>query len=123
MLVKKYHDSNCEDKEILVSINKAIDASPSLRSKKQLIQSFIDEVNDTKGNDIVEDWNDFVFAQRENELVELIKTERLKAEETRNFLENAFQQGEIKTTGEGIIKNTQVRFTKSYLSKLQQSSS
>ena len=36
MLVKKYHDSHCEDKEILISIKKAIDASPELRSKKKI---------------------------------------------------------------------------------------
>ena len=41
MLVKKYHDSNCGDKEILVTIQKAVDASPELRSKKQLIETFI----------------------------------------------------------------------------------
>ena len=28
MLVKKYHDTHCEDKEVLITINKAIDASP-----------------------------------------------------------------------------------------------
>ena len=28
MLVKKYHDTHCEDKEVLISIHKAIDASP-----------------------------------------------------------------------------------------------
>ena len=36
MLVKKYHDSHCEDKEILVTIKKSIAASPELRSKKAL---------------------------------------------------------------------------------------
>ena len=41
MLVKKYHDSHCEDKEVLVTIQKAVDASPELRSKKQLIETFI----------------------------------------------------------------------------------
>ena len=102
MLVKKYHDSNCEDKEILVSINKAVDASPSLRSKKQLIQSFIDAVNDSKEGDIIAEWNDFVYAKREEDLAELIKTEKLKPEAIRSFLENAFAQGEIKTTGTDI---------------------
>ena len=28
MLVKKYHDTHCEDKEVLITIHKAIDASP-----------------------------------------------------------------------------------------------
>lgn len=34
MLVAKYHDGNCEDKEILVAIDKAIKSSLQLRSKK-----------------------------------------------------------------------------------------
>ena len=38
MLVAKYHQSNCEDKEILGTIDKAIKSSLALRSKKELIQ-------------------------------------------------------------------------------------
>ena len=45
MLVAKYHDSNCEDKEILVDIRKAVDSSMQLRSKKDLIENFIATVN------------------------------------------------------------------------------
>lgn len=102
MLVKQYHDSNCEDKEILVTIQKAVDSSPTLRSKKKLIEAFIEDVNDSDGNDIIGDWNDFVFEKREEELEDIIKAEKLKPEATRNFLENAFQQGEIKTAGTDI---------------------
>ena len=46
MLVKKYHDSHCDDKEVLITIQKAIDASPELRSKKALIENFIAGIND-----------------------------------------------------------------------------
>ena len=46
MLVKKYHDTHCEDKEVLVTIQKAIDASPELRSKKNLINTFLAGIND-----------------------------------------------------------------------------
>ncbi|MGN0961112.1 MAG: type I restriction endonuclease subunit R, partial [Christensenellales bacterium] len=41
MLVAKYHQSNCTDKEILGSIDKAIKSSLALRSKKDLIDNFI----------------------------------------------------------------------------------
>ena len=102
MLVKQYHDSNCEDKEILVTINKAVDSSPTLRSKKKLIEAFIEDVNDSKTDDVISEWNDFVFQKREEELEDIIKAEKLKPEATRNFLESAFQQGEIKTTGTDI---------------------
>ena len=104
MLVKKYHDSNCEDKEILVTINKAVNSSPTLRSKKQLIESFIESVNDNSSDDIVGQWNDFVFVKREQDLEQIIKDEKLKPEETRKFLDNAFRDGEIKTAGTDIDK-------------------
>ena len=45
MLVVKYHESNCNDKNILVAIDKAINSSIQLRSKKELIEDFIESVN------------------------------------------------------------------------------
>ena len=102
MLVKKYHDSHCEDKEVLITIQKAVDASPELRSKKQLIETFIAGVNDV--DDVMTEWHDFVSAQREKELAQIIQEEKLREPETRKFLESAFRDGEIKTTGTDIDK-------------------
>lgn len=102
MLVKKYHDTHGEDKEVLITIKKAIDASPELRSKKQLIETFIAGINDV--DDVMNEWNGFVAQQRENDLVALIQDEKLKPEETRIFLENSFREGEIKTVGTDIDK-------------------
>lgn len=100
MLVKKYHDSHCEDKEVLITITKAIDASPELRSKKALIETFIAGINDVE--DIMAEWHDYVSEKREKELVQIIKEEKLKEAETRKFIENAFRDGEIKTIGTDI---------------------
>lgn len=102
MLVKKYHDTHCEDKDVLITINKAIDASPELRSKKALIETFIAGINEV--DDIMAEWHDYVVAKREEDLENIIKEEKLKSEETRKFLENAFRDGEIKTTGTDIDK-------------------
>ena len=102
MLVKKYHDSHCEDKEVLVTIKKAIDASHELRSKKALIETFIAGINDVE--DVMTEWHDYVAEKREEELVQIIKEEKLKEPETRKFIENAFRNGEIKTTGTDIDK-------------------
>lgn len=102
MLVAKYHDSNCEDKEILVDIRKAVDSSMQLRSKKELIEGFIDKVNvNTK---VEEDWQRFVDEQKENDLDNLIKEERLKPEETKKFINNSFRDGILKTTGTDVDK-------------------
>lgn len=102
MLVKKYHDSHCEDKEVLVTIKKSIDASPELRSKKALIETFIAGINDVE--DVMTEWYDYVVEKREEDLVQIIKEEKLKEPETRKFIENAFRDGEIKTTGTDIDK-------------------
>lgn len=102
MLVKKYHDTHCEDNEMLITITKAIDASPELRSKKELIENFIAGINDVE--DVMKEWHDYVAEKREEELVQIIKEENLKEPETRKFLENAFRDGEIKTAGTDIDK-------------------
>lgn len=102
MLVKKYHDTHCEDKEVLITIRKAVDASPELRSKKQLIEAFIAGVNDIE--DVMNEWNEYVAKQREADLEQIIQEEKLKPEETRRFLENAFREGEVKTVGTDIDK-------------------
>lgn len=102
MLVEKYHDGNCENKEILESIRKAVDASIQLRSKKELIDDFIESVNvDTK---VMDDWRKFVLEREENELNEIITTEKLKEEETRKFIDNTFRDGTLKTSGTEIDK-------------------
>ncbi len=100
MLVAKYHGSNCEDKEILVAIDKAIKSSLQLRSKKELIENFIDTIN--ASTDVNTDWQRFVWEQRETDIQALIQEGRLKPEETRKFLENAFRDGVLKTTGTDI---------------------
>ena len=102
MLVKKYHDTHCEDKEVLITIHKAIDASPELRSKKQLIENFIAGINDV--DDVMNEWHSYVVEQRAHDLDEIIAEEKLKPEDTRKFMENAFRDGEIKTSGTDIDK-------------------
>lgn len=102
MLVNKYHDSHFEDKEVLITIKKAIDSSPELRSKKLLIENFISGINDV--DDVMSEWSDYVNKNREEELLQIIDEEKLKGIETRKFIENAFRDGEIKTTGTEIDK-------------------
>ncbi|MEA4836153.1 MAG: type I restriction endonuclease subunit R [Anaeromusa sp.] len=102
LLVKKYHEDHCKDKDVLVTIKKAIDASPELRSKKQLIETFIAHVNEA--DNIMSEWHDYVAAQRDAEMQDIIAAEKLKPEDTRRFLANAFRDGEIKTAGTDIDK-------------------
>ena len=102
LLVQKYKDSHCDDKEVLISIQKAIDSSSQMRSKKALIEGFIAGLNDI--DDVLQGWRDFVNEKMEQELQEIITTEKLKPEETRKFIEDSLANGEIKTTGTDIDK-------------------
>jgi type I restriction enzyme R subunit len=102
MLVAKYHDSNCTDKEILASIDKAVNSSIQLRSKKELIEGFIRQINTS--TDVDEDWRTFVVQQKENDLSAIIEEEKLKSIETRKFIENSFRDGIMKTTGTDLDK-------------------
>lgn len=102
LLVKKYHDSHCEDKEILISINRAVDSSLELRSKKALIDTFIAGINDV--DDVMLEWKDFVAKQKELELQTIITEMQLKEKETRKFMEYSFRDGVMKTTGTDIDK-------------------
>lgn len=102
MLVQKFHDSHSEDKEVLISIQKAIDSSPELRSKKALIENFINGINEVE--DVVSEWRTYVAEEKEKELKSIIDSEGLKEEETRQFVSNCFESGTVKTTGTDIDK-------------------
>lgn len=100
LLVQKYHDSHCDDKEVLITIRKAVDASPELRSKKALIETFIAGINDV--SDVMLEWRTFVAEEKERQLVAIIQEENLKDDETRRFMERSFRDGSVKTTGTDI---------------------
>ena len=102
ILVSKYHAGNCEDKEILVDINKAISASTQLRSKKELIESFIETINTS--TKVEDDWSKFVNEQKEADLTAIMNEENLKPAETRKFIDNSFRDGELRTSGTAIDK-------------------
>ena len=102
LLVQKYHDSNCTNKEMLVNISKAVGSSIQLRSKKELIENFIGSVN--ADTDVEKSWKDFVQQRKDEDLKEIIDSEHLKPQETRAFIDNSFQNGQVKTTGTDIDK-------------------
>jgi type I restriction enzyme R subunit len=83
-----------------VNIAKAVDSSIRLRSKKELIEGFVDKM--TVSGNVEEDWKLFVSEQKEKELNSLIETERLKPAETQRFVNNALRDGILRTTGTDI---------------------
>lgn len=99
-LVARYHKSHCKDKTILGEINRAVNGSMELRSKKELIEAFIDRIN-TKTN-VDKDWREFVRESRDADLDELIKTNKLNEEKTRQYLADAFRDGGLSDIGTGL---------------------
>ncbi|HJQ09059.1 MAG TPA: type I restriction endonuclease subunit R [Candidatus Saccharimonadales bacterium] len=101
-LIRKYHAGNQEDKELLVDINKAIDSSVELRNKKDLIEQFITSLNVNSSVD--DDWRTFVDAKKVEELNRIISDEGLDHDETYRFIDNAFRDGSLQSTGTAIAK-------------------
>jgi type I restriction enzyme R subunit len=102
MLVEKYCATNCKDKTILAEITKAMDSSIELRSKKELIENFVEQVSTSVK--VTDDWQRFVREKKEHDLSVLIADEKLKDNETRHFIDNAFRDGTLKTTGTDFDK-------------------
>ncbi|AZQ77833.1 type I restriction endonuclease subunit R [Flaviflexus ciconiae] len=104
MLVQKYRDErgDGDDKEIRGEISRAVDASPTLRNKKDLIEDFVDSLS-VRG-EIDQEWRSFIAEKSEVELEMIIAEENLRPEETRAFVETAFRDGHIRTNGTAITK-------------------
>lgn len=104
MLVEKYLKQKGlgEDKEILADIERAINASPSLRNKKDLVEQFVASVSAQAKVDVA--WADFIAAKKGAELERIIAEEGLNTTETRLFVANAFRDGGIPLTGTAITK-------------------
>lgn len=102
MLVQKYREQRGDgaDVEIRAQITRAVDASPTLRNKKDLIEAFVDSVTAT--GEIDDEWSRFVSTQREAELEQIIHDEGLRPDETRAYIDTAFRDGGIRSTGTAI---------------------
>lgn len=104
MLVAEYREQfgDGDDKEIRAEISRAVDASPTLRNKKDLIEAFVDSVSVDGAID--EEWQAFMATKRESELEAIIVEESLRADATREFVATAFRDAALRTTGTAITK-------------------
>ena len=104
MLVEKYREAKGDgtDKEVRAEIQRAVDSSPSLRNKKDLIEAFVDSL--TIAGSVDTEWRAFMEARRVEELDAIIADEGLNPAATRQFIETAFRDGVIQPTGIAITK-------------------
>lgn len=100
-LIRKYHEGHLQDKEIIVSISKAINSSVELRNKKDLIEQFIASLTPEETN-VDDDWQKFISEKHKEELNNIIADENLKKDETKEFIKNAFRDGYISETGTAV---------------------
>lgn len=91
-----------EDKEIRAKISRSVDSSPTLRSKKDLIEQFVDSISLDAA--VRDEWQAYIAAKKEEELVAIIAEERLVEDETRAFIDAAFRNGEVRETGTAVVK-------------------
>ncbi len=96
-LVAQYHEKHNTDSEIKINIIKAIDSSPDLRDKKELILKFIESL--TPSSDVYEAWKEYVNAQKKMEFETIIREEELKPQKAIEFIEMAFQRGYVPEGG------------------------
>lgn len=106
-LVRKLKESGNDqsaNKEIAVSISRAIDSSASLRSKKDLIEGFIARVNVQGITNVEQAWSSYLGEQRSQELEQIIEDENLEGAATRVFMDQAFRAGIVQTAGTGLTR-------------------
>ena len=94
--------SASENKEIKARISKTVLSSYSLRSKKDLIEKFVDSINND--SDVEGDWRKFIDEQKEIEFQAIVKDEDLDPNEARAFIAKAFDDGELKVAGTALAK-------------------
>lgn len=104
MLVRQYLEKRGEpgDVEVRATIARAVDSSPTLRNKKDLIEAFVDSL--TVDADVEGEWQAFVTARRTEDLDRIITEEALRPDETREFVRRAFRDGAIPTAGTAITR-------------------
>lgn len=106
MMVQKWREARGsgadKEGEAVTQIQRAVDSSLTLRNKKDLIMDFVDRIS--ASGEIDEEWRTYVDAKRSAELDAIISEENLRPDETKAFVEHAFRDGAIPSTGTAVTK-------------------
>jgi len=95
-LIEKYHGNNCQDKEITLNkINGYLISNPTLRSKKELIEEFIKQINIESNLK----WQEFISKKMSEEFKYIIKQEELVPDKAIEYMKMCFRDGEVKEKG------------------------
>ena len=100
MLIEEYQKSNMQNNEIVTNINSIVSSTINLRSKRQLIDAFINSI--TVDTSVTMQWKDFVNKNYEDDLTKIIEEERLKPALARDFMKESFRKGDIVHSGTSL---------------------
>lgn len=115
-LIKQYQEKKKKKETMMIDINRAIWSSIELYKKKELIEKFIREVNESTIN-IVDNWNDFIKREKREDLMNIINECNLKEDNTFEFMNDCFKAWTFKrewTKIKELLKNTWWRFSLSW---------
>ena len=96
-LVEQYRKTHQQDGEIRARISKAIDSSPDLRDKKELIDKFIEQL--TPNSEVDTEWRVYVNKEKRKQFETIVEEENLKREQAVEFIENAYERGYVPEGG------------------------
>ncbi|WP_257874516.1 type I restriction endonuclease subunit R [Helicobacter sp. 11S03491-1] len=99
-LLEKYYKN--KEKDSKKSILRLVDSSITLYNKKDLIRSFLEEIDKKQDEDFDQLFEAYIKEKQENELQKIIKDENLNEEKTKKFLQNAFETNKFQDLGIGI---------------------
>lgn len=92
-------------REIRATIERSVEASPSLHNKRDLIEEFLhSEENTGASGNTQQRWEKFLANRRDQELNELIEAEELNPDETYSLVEKALRNGGVQTSGTAMKK-------------------
>lgn len=99
LLETYYKNKESKTKESILS---SMLSSPSLRDKKELIEEFLTQIDNNKNVDFKTLFATYIQEKSQQELDSIIKEENLNTEETKDYLENAFEINFFQDKGEEI---------------------
>ena len=92
---------DAKDVEIRADVTRIVNASPSLYSKRDLIEKFLETY--TAGLDGGEQWTRILETAKREEIDRIISDERLAPERARAFVDKALEQGFVPEEGTEIL--------------------
>ena len=95
-LIAKKKKEGATNKEIVASLNSAMNSSFALRSKVKLIERFVESLGT---DDVQNSWQSYIEKKIVDDLEEIIQTENLKAKEAYQFVHDSLENGRFDSSG------------------------